>query len=99
LEEKVDIKDENIKLNDSEITTFSDESLTSKKSKLISTNKNYKIMKCKVISYNKNSNILDILFNKYGIRIKDVKNFDNNLNTVNIQYKGEIGKPNFEYKL
>lgn len=62
-------------------------------------NKNYKVMKCKVISYNKKNNTLDVLFNGYGIRIKNVQNFDNTINTVDIQYKGEIGKSNFEYKV
>lgn len=60
-------------------------------------NVNFKIMKCKVISYNKFNNTLDVVFGKYGIRIKNVKSFDGNV--VNIKYKGEIGKPNFEYKI
>lgn len=58
---------------------------------------NFKMMECKVISYNKFNNTLDVVFGKYGIRIKDVKSFDGNV--VNIKYKGEIGKPNFEYKI
>lgn len=57
----------------------------------------YKTKECKVISYNKRNNTLDIKFDGYGIRIKDVKDFSGD--TVEVKYKGEIGKPNFEYKL
>lgn len=54
----------------------------------------FKTKECPVISYNKHSNTLDIMFDKYGIRIKNVKDFIGNI--VNVKYKGEIGKPNFE---
>lgn len=61
-------------------------------------NKNeFKEKECKVIRYNKFAKTLDIKFDGYGIRFKDVKDFSGN--TVIIKYKGEIGKPNFEYKL
>lgn len=58
---------------------------------------NFKTMECKVISYNKNSRTLDVKFNKYGIRIKDVDFNDGD--SVTVKYKGEIGKPNFIYKI
>ena len=57
----------------------------------------YKEKECKVIGYNKIINSLDISFDGYGIRIKNVKDFSGD--TVIVKYKGEIGKPNFEYKL
>ena len=57
----------------------------------------YKEKECKVIGYNKVTNSLDISFDGYGIRIKDVKDFIGD--TVTVKYKGEIGKPNFVYKL
>lgn len=57
----------------------------------------FKTKECPVISYNKHSNTLDIMFDKYGIRIKNVKEFIGNI--VNVKYKGEIGKPNFEIAL
>ncbi len=57
----------------------------------------FKTKECPVISYNKHSNTLDIMFDKYGIRIKNVKDFIGNI--VNVKYKGEIGKPNFEIAL
>lgn len=61
-------------------------------------NKNdYKEKECKVISYNSRNNTLDVKFDRYGIRIKNVKFFDGN--TVKVKYKGEIGKPNFECRL
>ena len=50
-----------------------------------------------MIAYNKRTHTLDVKFEGYGIRIKDVKDFSGD--TVVIKYKGEIGKPNFEYKL
>jgi len=57
----------------------------------------FKTKECPVISYNKHSNTLDIMFDKYGIRIKNVKDFSGHI--VNVKYKGEIGKPNFEIAL
>lgn len=57
----------------------------------------FKTKECPVISYNKQSNTLDIMFDKYGIRMKNVKNFTGNI--VNVKYKGEIGKPDFEIEL
>lgn len=57
----------------------------------------YKEKECKVIAYDKKKLTLDVKFDKYGIRIKDVKDFNGEF--VVIKYKGEIGKPNFEYKL
>ena len=49
---------------------------------------------CKVIRYDKRNKILDVMFDRYGIRIKDVKVFKSDC--VTVKYKGEIGKPNFE---
>ena len=49
---------------------------------------------CKVIHYNKRNKTLDIMFDRYGIRIKNVKEFEGAC--VTVKYKGEIGKPNFE---
>jgi hypothetical protein len=61
-------------------------------------NKNeYKTKECKVIAYNNRNCTLDVKFDNYGVRIKDVKDFSGNI--VIVKYKGEIGKPNFEYKL
>ena len=60
-------------------------------------NNGFKTKVCKVIAYNKRTNTLDVKFDGYGIRIKDVKDFSGD--TVEVKYKGEIGKPNFEYKL
>ena len=40
-------------------------------------NKNdYKEKECEVISYNSRNNTLDVRFDRYGIRIKNVKFFD-----------------------
>ena len=52
---------------------------------------------CKVIRYDSYKNTLDVNFDGYGIRINNVKKF--NGDTVIIKYKGDIGKPNFEYKI
>ena len=60
-------------------------------------NNTFKEKECKVISYNKKSKYLDVNFDGFGIRVKDVKDF--NGSTVVIKYKGEIGKANFEYKI
>ena len=94
----MDNTDEIIKTSNSKTDTLSADSNIYKKQKSLS-NKNYKIMKCKVITYNKNNHTLDVLFNGYGIRIKNVQNFNSTADDIDIQYKGEIGKTNFEYKL
>lgn len=61
-------------------------------------NKNsFKTIECRVLSYNKKSLDLDVNFNGYGIRIKNVKNFKGD--TATLKYKGDIGQPNFDYKL
>lgn len=61
------------------------------------TKNQFKEKECKVIRYNKLTKTLDISFDGYGIRVKNVKDFSGDL--VTIRYKGEIGKPNFEYKI
>lgn len=91
-------KDENLKTDNYGADVLSDNSNIYKKSKPLA-NKNYKLKNCKVIFHNKNNNTLDVLFNGYGIRVKNVHNFDNTNDTVDIQYRGEIGKSNFEYKI
>lgn len=60
-------------------------------------NNSFKTKKCRVISYNKAIKTLDVLFDQYGIRIHDVSDFYGD--TIEIKYKGTIGKPNFVYKL
>lgn len=57
----------------------------------------FKEKECRVIAYSKKNNILDVDFGGYGIRLNDVKDFEGNVAVV--KYKGEIGKPNFDYKL
>lgn len=61
------------------------------------TKNQFKEKECKVIRYNKLTKTLDVSFEGYGIRVKNVKEFSGN--TVSVKYKGEIGKPNFEYKI
>ena len=63
----------------------------------ITTDKKYKTKKCNVLSYNKASKELDIDFNGYGIRIKNVDTIDSDF--ILLKYSGEIGKPDFSYKL
>lgn len=58
----------------------------------------YKTKRCSVISYSNITKNLDVKFDKYGIRIKNVNDFNGD-KFVEIKYKGEIGKPNFEYRL
>ncbi len=57
----------------------------------------FKNKECSVIQYNENLKILDVNFDGYGIRIKDVPNVGGS--TVTIKYRGEIGKPNFCCKM
>lgn len=60
-------------------------------------NREFKEKECKVLFYNKRTKTLDVLFDNYGIRLKDVKCFTGD--TVTVKYYGEIGQPNFKYKL
>jgi hypothetical protein len=57
---------------------------------------NYKKKECRVISYNPHTKNLDIKFDKYGIRLTNIKNFIGEI--VEVEYRGEIGQPNFEIK-
>lgn len=56
-----------------------------------------KTKECKVIAFHEHDNTLDVKFDDYGIRIKGVKSFHGD--TAVIKYKGNIGRPNFEYTL
>lgn len=73
-----------------------DETILKKSKNNFNSNK-FKTKKCKVIAYHNHTNTLDVKFNEYGIRIKDIKDFSGDIAIV--KYKGEIGKSNFEYKL
>lgn len=57
----------------------------------------FKTEKCKVLYYNKNTKELDIDFMGYGIRLYDINKDVSD--TTTIKYHGEIGTPNFEYRL
>lgn len=86
------------KINVNEILPETEKDENTKKKLKSNLRKNeFKTKECPVISYNKQSNTLDIMFDKYGIRMKNVKNFTGNI--VNVKYKGEIGKPDFEIEL
>lgn len=57
----------------------------------------FKTEKCKVLSYNKNTQELDVNFLGCGIRLF---NIDRDIgDVVSVKYRGEIGTPNFEYRL
>lgn len=58
---------------------------------------NFKEKECDVIACNKKEKTLDVNFDGFGIRIKNVDGFIGD--KALIKYKGEIGKPNFIYKL
>lgn len=61
------------------------------------TKSKYKEKKCTVISYNHIKKTLDIRFEQFGIRLNNVEDFSGD--TVQVKYKGEIGKPDFECRL
>lgn len=68
------------------------------KKKIIKQNaESLKTKTCKVLKYDKKSKTLDVLFDKCGIRFYEVKPID--VGTVEVQYKGTLGKDNFEYSL
>lgn len=53
----------------------------------------YKEKMCNVINYNSKEKYIDVMFDGYGIRIKNINSFDGEL--AKVKYTGEIGKPNF----
>lgn len=57
----------------------------------------YKTKNCNVLSYNKKTKELDVNFSGYGIRLYNISEI--NENYVKVRYRGEIGTPNFVYKL
>lgn len=59
----------------------------------------FKEKECEIISYNQNTKSLDVKFDGYGIRIKNVESFHNNSTMVKIKYKGNIGMPDFVMKV
>lgn len=61
------------------------------------TKSSFKQKTCRVLRYNKDFKELDIDFEGYGLKIKDVD--ECNSNTVVVDYHGEIGTPLFTYKL
>lgn len=59
----------------------------------------FKEKECEIISYNQHTKMLDVKFNNYGIRIKNVESFYNNGSTIKIKYKGTIGNSDFVVKV
>ena len=59
----------------------------------------FKEKECSVINYNNSLKTLDINFDGYGIKIRDVKHFSYPTTTVRVKYKSEIGQPDFSIKL
>ena len=91
MEHKEDVLKSNESIND-EL-----ESLSVKKQKVNMKKDIYKEKQCKVIKYDNYKKTLDVLFDRFGIRIFNVENFSGT--TAIVKYKGEIGNPDFDYKL
>ena len=53
---------------------------------------------CKVILYNEPTKELYVVFDGYGISIKNVEFYDGS-NSVSVKYTGEIGNADFDCKL
>lgn len=58
---------------------------------------NFKTKACKVINYDEKFKTLDVVFDGFGLRFNNVKSFTGD--TAEVQYKGTIGKSDFEYSL
>lgn len=70
-----------------------------KRKKTVSTNKeDFKTKVCKVILYNEPTKELYVVFDGYGISIKNVESYDGS-KSVSVKYTGEIGSANFDCKL
>ena len=86
-------------MENKEMTTIFEEATKETSNKSRSRRKeDYKVKECKVMRYNKNTKTLDVRFDKYGIRLKDIDDVEIN-DTVLVKYKGEIGKSDFSIKI
>lgn len=92
MEEEMENMEETLKEMD-RVSNIPEETLPKKTKK----NNLLKTKRCKVISYNKVKKTLDIDFDGYGIRIRNVQDFEGDI--VEIKYKSDIGKSNFVYRL
>lgn len=70
---------------------------TKSKSRTRKPKNEFKEKRCEVINYNNHLKTLDIRFDGYGIKIKNIE--DCNEDFITVQYKGEIGKPGFSLKV
>lgn len=70
---------------------------TPKKNKNSLKKTEYKEKECRVIRHNRKNCTLDIMFDNYGIRLKNVENIAGDI--ITIKYKSEIGKPGFRIEL
>lgn len=87
-------KIENVDVTDDVIESVIEDN---RNTEIKATTSKYKTESCKILAYNSKTKELDISFKNYGIRLNGVDNVDGD--NVVVKYKGEIGKPNFEYKL
>lgn len=55
------------------------------------------VKQCKVLRYTEKTRTLGLLFDNYGIQIKDVDKPAGDI--VSVEYTGEIGKPNFKFSM
>lgn len=54
---------------------------------------------CKILRFNQKHKTLDVMFDEFGLHFSGVKKDYSNVETVNVKYKGTIGKANFSYQL
>ena len=59
----------------------------------------FKEKECEIINFDNHTKSLDINFDGYGIRIRNVEFSVNNNLRIKVKYKGEIGKSNFVVKV
>lgn len=58
----------------------------------------YKEKECQVLRFNKKDKTIDIMFDKYGVKLRtNMNNYD--AKTITVKYKGTIGTKDFEIKL
>lgn len=70
-----------------------------KRKKTVSTNKeDFKAKVCRVILYNDPTKELYVVFDGYGISIKNVESYDGS-KSVSVKYTGEIGSADFSCKV
>ena len=90
------MEDTNITISNESVDTVADSN--DKPKAQVKKKSAYKEKECKVLRFNKKEKTIDIMFDKYGVKLRTaMDNYD--AKTITVKYKGKIGTKDFEIKL